>query len=315
MGKIKNVFYKTQQCSRHSFFVLGIDIGGTKISFGVVAFDKNKKPSSNVLSYLKIKTPHSRKAIIETIIDIAKTYKENYKLKGVGISFPCRVGQDSKILDGNILRDKGWRGSRFKDYLMKKLNLPVFLKNDGQCFIIGENNFGVAKKFSNVAGLILGTGVGGGIIVNKIIYNGIHNIAGDFGYATKTKISLGNKSVKIAPKGESMIKLYQMLTGKKKNTFEIEKLANDGERNALMVIDYLAIALADTLSSIIHSLDPEAIVLGGGISRVKILVQKTPEILNGKLPDFLSNTKIITTTLNDKANIAGAALFFKENFL
>lgn len=314
MGTVKNVFHKTQQHYRHSFFVLGIDIGGTKISFGIVAFNKNKIPRHKILSYFKIKTPNSRKAIIETIVDIAKTYKKNYTLKGIGISFPCRVDLKGNILDNFAADSTGWKGGYLKKILSEKLNLPVIVNNDGQCFVLGEYNFGIAKKFSNIAGLILGTGVGGGIIINKRIYTGKHNIAGEFGYATNTKKILKDKLVEIKPNGKIMVGFYQMITGKKKNTFEIEKLANDGEKDALMVMDCLAIALADTISSIIYSLDPEAVVLGGGISRVKIMVQKTLEILNGKLSNFLKNTKILTTSLNDKANILGAALFFKERF-
>lgn len=300
---------------RYSFSVLGVDVGGTKISFGVITFNKNRMPYPEVLSYSKIKTPAPRKIITKTVIDIVKTYKKKYKLKGVGISFASRVGLQGNIWDDYALREKGWRGARFKSHIIKKINLPVILKNDGQCFTWGEYNLGQAKKFCNVAGLVLGSGVGGGIILNKVMYNGARNIAGDFGYGTKTTMLLGNELVKISPKGESMIKLYQMITGKEKNTFEIEELAKSGDKNALTVIDYLAISLADILSSVIHSLDPEAIILGGGISRVKMLIQKSLKILKDELPHFLENTKIITSTLNDKANIAGAALFFKDNYL
>lgn len=313
--KMKQAISKFYHLNNLPNLILGIDIGGTKISFGLVSLTKNRKNSSAIFSYNKIRTPSSRPLIIKTIIDVAKIYKSHYPLIGVAISLACRVDKTGYILDNSAAGGKGWKGNYFKNILKKKLKLTVLISNDAQCFILGENRFGIIKNFKNIVGLMIGTGVGGSIVINKKVYTGNSNTAGEFGYLEKVKVFINNKITDVQCNGKDMIRLYKILTGKIRNTFEIENLAEKGNKEALMVIDWMSLSLSGIISATIHILNPEAIVLGGGMRKIKILIGKTLQILDNRLPNFLKNTKILVSPLNDKANILGAALFFKEKNL
>ena len=327
--------------------IIAFDIGATKIAYGIVQFKiqrsklktkiKNSKAcpreSSGVKnldfeiqSFNKIKTPKSRKEIIKKIINIVKEFFEDKKIDKIGIGMAGQMDfEKGKVLSSLVAN--GWKNVPLKKILEKELKVPVSLNNDAHSFVMAEAKFGAAKNYQNIIGLTLGTKIGGGIIIGGKLYRGANNIAGEFTYTIRA-----NKSLKIPIKelkkelkqpcnkigyhylgewtaGKGIEKLYKELTDKDLTAFEIEKRALKGEKAALKIINLSAESLGCELANIINFLNPEIIVIGGGLSRMDILWK--PMIQEAKKRVFfppLAKTKIVKSKLGDEAGVLGAAV-------
>ena len=223
----------------------------------------------------------------------------------------------------------GQKNVSLKNILEKRLGLPVMLDNDAHCFVLGEAKFGAAKNYQHIVGLTLGTGVGGGIIIDGKLYRGANNTAGEFSFT----IVRTNKDLEVLIKGEKdtckktgcyhlgdwvagigIEKLYKKLTGENLNCTEIKKKALKKEKAALKIINLSAESLGIKLANIINSLNPEIIVIGGGLSKMDILWK--PMIQEAKKRVFfapLKKTKIVRSRLLEKANLLGAASLVLES--
>lgn len=308
--------------------IIAFDIGASKIAYAQVQVKGRKlkvESDLEIQRFDKIKTPKSKKEVIEKIVEIVKKTKKDKKISAIGIGMAGQMDfKKGKVLS-SLVAD-GWKNISLKKILEKELKIPVMLENDAHCFVLGEAKFGAAKNYQHIIGLTLGTKIGSGIIINSKLYRGANNTAGEFGYTVRTNknLDIPIKELKKDLKkpcnktdyhymgewmaGRGMERLYKKLTGKKLTAFEIKKRALKGEKNALKIINLSSESLGCELANIIHFLNPEIIVIGGGLSRMDILWK--PMIQEAKKRVFfapLKKTKIVRSRLLEKANLLGAA--------
>ena len=156
--------------------VIGIDLGGTKISAGIV---KNKRLAKLITQ--KTISKSSKNKIISQISKIIEELFDS-SIKAIGIGVPGLV--DKKGVLYEAVNIPSLNKSPLKKILEKKFKVPIFIENDANCFALGEKHFGEAKKYKNIVGLIIGTGLGAGIIIDEKLYSGANGAAGEFGQIT-----------------------------------------------------------------------------------------------------------------------------------
>jgi len=197
-----------------------------------------------------------------------------------------------------------------KEDLEKSLNQQIMMENDANCFALAESILGSAKDFNVVFGVIMGTGVGGGIIINKKIHNGRTNIAGEWGHHTLHQN--GNpcycgKSgcVETYISGPALEKKWMQISGQQKPLSEIINL-NDSKliQWKKEFLENFGIGLAN----VIDILDPDVIVLGGGVSNITFLYDSGVKSVYEKVFSDLVDTPIIKNKLGDSAGVYGACL-------
>lgn len=228
---------------------IGIDIGGTKIS-GILLEDEK------IINQGLTDTGAHRRMneILDSLFElISKLMTPDVKAIGIGVPGILDKNQ-GKILEINNIPD--FEGLILSKILEKKFHIPVFIENDANCFAYGESIFGAGKNYTNLIGITLGTGVGGGIIINRKIYSGHLGAAGEFGclpYADGHFEEYGGNQFFIKYFGKS---------GK-----ELFNLAEKGNVEAKKAFLEYGKHLANILSSLIYSFSPEAIIIGGSIPR------------------------------------------------
>lgn len=290
--------------------IIGVDIGATKIAFGQVMVQGLR---FKVQGYLKVETPKERRKAVKVIIEnIRKLLTE--KIKGIGIGAPGSLDRQKGIISfAPNLPD--WKNLDLKKPLAKEFKIPIFFDNDANCFALAETKFGAAKGLNYVVGLTIGSGLGGGIIIDGEIYHGT-GFAGEIGHMTidpnGPKCSCGNRGcLEVYVSGGAIVKRYKELTGVKKSSMEIEKESygrNVKSNPALKVIQETGRYLGIGLASICNILNPEMITLGGGVARTKTLYKPAIQEMKKRALPFAKRTPVVQSELSDEAGILGAAL-------
>jgi glucokinase len=273
-------------------YTIGVDLGGTHIKAGLV---KDKKVVKRVL----FKTNSSTKQdILKGITDAIEKVKIK-PVQGIGIGVPGII--DYKKGEAIKLTNLPIKNFKIKKFFEKKFKVPVFLDNDASCFVLGEALYGSGKNKDVVIGLTLGTGVGGGVVINKKIFHGLFN-AGELGH-----MSIKHDGIKCICGNFGCIEQYAgkhgiMRSAKKlnvKNTRDIYKLALKGNKEAIRVFEKTGFYLGVAITNLIAAFDPDVIVIGGGISNSweffsksmiqtvdqRSFVNKKPRIVKRKLKD------------------------------
>lgn len=292
----------------------GIDLGGTKIE-GVVLNENHM-----VLVRERIPTEAAKGMMhiisqIEKLIDILSK-EVGEKPKQLGIGTPGSVDPSTGLLKGS--NSQAINNQPFHKELEKALGIPVKIANDANCFALAEANMGaVSEQYPDakvVFGVIMGTGCGGGIVVNGRALNGRHGIAGEWGhtlldnsggpcYCGKT----GCTETIIA--GPSLERYYFEQTGNKRSLKDIYADYQTGsDPAATQTIDRLIHFFGIGLSNIINTLDPDVVVLGGGVSNLDVLYTKGMEAVRQNVFNPTFTTPIIKPKLGDSAGVFGAAL-------
>ncbi len=213
-------------------------------------------------------------------------------------------------------------GKPMKRDLRQLLEIPVTMANDANCFALAETQLGVVKqKFPEartVFGVIMGTGVGGGVVVNGEALNGVHGIAGEWGhnfvhesggpcYCGKTGC------VETVISGPSLERYYFKESGNKKSLKEIVQLAEaKADAAAERTMERLAEYFGLSLSVIINILDPDVIVIGGGVGNIDMLYQRGIECVRKYVFNNGLETRIVKPSLGDSAGVFGAAFLINS---
>lgn len=284
---------------------LGIDIGATKTLFLAVRFSGK---SFKILESARCETPHGEKQILGMVEASYKRFAEKYKIAGIGIGFagPVDYKKGAALFGPNLKTKK----IEFKKKLEKALKIPVKADNDVKCFLLAESAFGAAKGFKNAVGITIGTGVGGAIMIDGKLYRGANNLAGEVGH---TEIGLSIE-MEVTASGSGLSKVYRELTGKKISSFEIIELAKKKNPAALEAIDKVSQILGLGLASLIEIFDPEILVIGGGMSKVGMIVNKAKQFARKKIfAPQIAKTPIAVSKLGQVSVALGAAWMAKNN--
>ena len=249
---------------------IGIDVGATKIE-SVVLEDDGKETHRS-----RTACPKDYLTIIRTIKQINdKLEKEFKKELPIGVCHPG-VHSPQTGLVKNAPNCYWLEKKPFQSDLRKALGKEVFCENDGNCFALSESIDGAGKHYKIVYGIILGSGAGGGLVIDKKIVSGPNGVAGEWGHnqipyfaAKKENFDSNNAreaEVESFISGLGLAKRFNKLYGKNLKTSEIFELNRKHELNAERFIDEFKLNLAMSLSQIINILDPDAFVFGGGVS-------------------------------------------------
>lgn len=287
-------------------YKLGIDVGGTKIEAILLdqtlqVIERNRVPTKRDEGY---------DAILNRIVNLAKTTIGDRTLEGpIGICTPGAIDYKNGMLkNSNTLC---LVGQPIKNDLEKEFGGELLIENDANCFALAEATLGAAKNYDVVFGVILGTGCGGGTILNKRIHRGPNNIAGEWGhhilYQDGRDCYCGrNGCTESYISGTALEKEWKELTGEFQRVTEI--LDNgDYELHPHWKNNFLNnFGLA--LANVVNILDPDVIVLGGGLSKIDILYTEGKNAVYNSTFSENVITPIIKNKLGDSAGVFGAAI-------
>ena len=284
--------------------ILAIDIGGTMIKYGLVSSD------GEILSTDKIETEAEKglENILNKIDNIFKRYKENNPV-GIAVSGTGQInGMIGKVIGGNPIIPN-WIGANLVKILEEKYNLPAVLENDVNCVAFGEKWIGAGKDLSNFICLTIGTGIGGGIILNNQLFRGENFVAGEFGHILIKKGEFEQFASTTA-----LIRLVKERTGKTLNGKEIFDLEKKEIVEYQEVISEWIENLTDGLSSIVYCFNPANIILGGGvIGQGEALINRIKNSLFKKIGlQFKEKLNIIQAKLGNNAGMIGASYLLLE---
>lgn len=281
---------------------LGIDIGATKTIFLLAEINGAEH---KVLRSVKVETPRKEKEILKMVEENFNKLSADGGIIAIGIGFCGPVDFERGIaIKGPRL---GTGKINFKGKLEEKLKVPVKVDNDVKCFLFAEKAFGKLHGKKNAVFLTLGTGVGGGIMINGEIYRGADNFAGEFGHMEMGEIGK-EEELELVSSGTGLANIYRKITGEDMDSHEIVKLSEKKDFSALMATDTVAKNLGIALVNIILSFNPEIIVLGGGLAEVGLIIFKAKEYAKMKifLPS-LARTPVVVSGLGQNAVALGAA--------
>ena len=285
-------------------YKLGVDLGGTKIE--AILLDEN----FNVIKRKRILTPQNNyKNILDSISSLVMEISENVSDYSLGICTPGAISKQTGLIKNS--NTQCLIGKSLKEDLENKLDRKISMENDANCFALAEATLGIAADFDLVFGVILGTGVGGGIVINKKLYPGRTNIGGEWGHHTLHRngnLCYCGKTgcVETYISGPSLENHWTQLTGKSQHLPEI--LTDiDNEYWEKWKIEFLE-NFGYGLANVIDILDPDAIILGGGLSNIDFLYTEGVESIYSKVFSDVIETPILKNKLGDSSGVFGAAL-------
>ncbi len=297
-------------------FTIGIDIGGSNIKFVLLQIKRNKEKGIKILKKKRILTPKKKSKIIEVLKRELKNFiseMKNSKIEGIGIAIASPLDKKGDLIlePPNIPCLKNCRLAKIfkKDFR----DIPIISENDVNCFTLAEALIGAGKEAEIVFGITLGSGIGGGIVVNGKIYRGAFGSAGEVGH---TIIKFDGPKCKCGNLGcleeYCSIRFFER---KKTTPKQLEKRIEKGDKSALKIFKEYGKNLGIGLSNIINFLDPEIIVIGGGISKAhKFFLAETKREIQKRVISPLSkkNVKIRISKFRDFTGAVGAALLVKN---
>ena len=291
----------------------GIDLGGTKIEGAILdptrpgqAVHRLRLPTESAQGYDHVVSQIA--AVIALLEEVSGTKRPDR----IGIGTPGVTEPSTGALkNSNTLC---LNGRPLRADLSARLGIEVRAANDANCFALAEATLGAARGEPVVMGLILGTGVGGGVVVNGTVLEGLHGIAGEWGHnplrGETTPCYCGqagcNETVFAGP---SLERFYREQSGESLRLPEIVKRAEAGEAPAQATLERLRSKFAEAIAVVINILDPQAVVIGGGVGNLDLLYTESTraEVLrhtfNGEV-----RTKFLRPTLGDSAGVFGAAM-------
>jgi fructokinase len=289
---------------------IGIDLGGTKIE-GVVLGDHPTEP----LARRRITTPRSQgyEAILDAIAGLVGDLESDSPGGGmttIGIGIPGTISAThGRVKNANTVE---LIGKPLQADLERKLDHPIFVENDANCFALAEALHGAGRDARCVFGVILGTGVGGGIILDGRIWRGSQGIAGEWGHTlldpAGPRCYCGRRGcVEVYLSGPGMEREYADANGPESSAAEIWARAEQGEPLAARTVASYKARFGRALAQVVNILDPDVIVLGGGVSNAQGLAEEAPALIRPFLFNDEIRTRIRRHELGDSAGVLGAA--------
>ena len=295
---------------------IGIDLGATKIEY-VLLDNSNKEKIRN-----RKPTPNSYNDTLLSIINIVKDLeKKNNEKLSLGICHPGATDKTTGLIKN--AHNSQWLNNKniVKD-LKKTLDNNIYSENDANCFCLSEAYDGSASHYETVFGVILGSGCGGGFVINKKIISGSNGLGGEWSLNQMPESS--NSNLKSEKKldfsnriegylsGKSIEKNYEMKFKKKLTAKEIFFNYRDKDVNACDFVKDYKNKLARSLVIIITTIDPDAIVFGGGLSNEIDFLEELKSIISNLINEPNLKTVFLKPLYGDASGVRGAALLGKN---
>ncbi len=304
---------------------IGFDIGGTNLRGALIREDGHIIKRQNILS----EADKGIDSVVTNLANLIQKTIKGEKIVGVGIGIPGIIDSQKGVLTQapNICNVDNYP---LRQVLIEKIgeSMPVFIENDANCAAIGEWWTGAGKHVKSLITLTLGTGVGGGIILNGELWNGADGMAGEIGHITiypdGAKCNCGNsgclESYASAGAIRRMVKqgleknLETIIREKVKNTSKeripeiVMEAAMEGDKFALCIWDEVGKALGVAIANLVNLLNVEMVIIGGGLSNAwELFIDRAKkEAVKRGLRAPITRVKIVKTVLGDDAGILGA---------
>jgi fructokinase len=290
---------------------VGVDLGGTKIEAIALA------DSGEIVARERVATPPGYDACVDAIVGLVTAVERTSGERGtIGIGIPGAVTPSTGLVKN---ANSVWLiGKPLGRDLEARLGRPVRLENDANCFAISEASDGAAAGADVVFGVILGTGVGGGIVVGGHCLDGVNLIAGEWGHNPLPWMTpdefpgpecycgkLG--CIEMFLSGPGFERDYALATGEAATSRVLVSRADTGDDAAVAALARYHDRLARSLASVINVLDPEVIVLGGGMSNLPELAESVLPILPKYVFSDSVLTRVVRNKHGDSSGVRGAA--------
>ncbi|MBT0670778.1 ROK family protein [Novosphingobium profundi] len=295
---------------------IGIDFGGTKVE--AAALDL----AGNVLTRIRTATPGSYEGALAVLAGQVEELESRLgKAGGVGIGTP-----GSALAETGLMRNANTlylNGRPLQRDLEQRMGRAVRLANDANCFALSEAVDGAAAGAGSVFGLIVGTGCGGGLVVGGTMFGGAHGLAGELGHMPLP----GPEADELPPpacwcgqkgcieswiSGTGFQRAYRELTGEARGAEAIVAAAKAGDATAGQALDRYRDRLARALAIVANLLDPEVIVLGGGMSNVEALYEGLAEAVRARSFSGGWSGRVAKARWGDSSGVRGAALLWSR---
>ena len=297
---------------------IGIDLGGTKIE--ILAIDRDGRE----LLRRRVTTPRENyDEVIAAMRDLVLEAERELGARGsVGVAIPGTISPFTGLVkNANATR---LNGHPLDKDLAGTLGREVRVANDANCFVLSEASDGAAAGRDVVFGIIAGTGVGGGVCVGGRVLIGAHAIAGEWGHNPLPRPS--PEEVRDAPQcycgrrgcietwcsGPALAKQYEGLSGTRADPAAIAGLAAQGDPAATQVFDNFLDRFARAIATVVNILDPDAIVIGGGLSNINTLYRELPARVEAHAFSAQGPSLIVKNRHGDSSGVRGAAWLWPE---
>src|SRR5688572_4654433 len=319
-------------------FIIGVDLGGTKISAGAVSLDGSR--TAGVRS-IATQSELGDEGVAERINDLIEavmsaTIEEvgvtRQDFVGVGVGAPGPLDRERGIVV--IAPNLGWNNFPLRDRVMKRIGLPATLDSDASCATVGEWWLGAARGGGNVVGITIGTGIGGGIIINGELYHGSSDVAGEIGHTT---IDVNGRHCKCGNYGcleayasgpaiatrarealmrEDTASLMPALVDGQLDKITAELVydaAKKGDGLANEIVRDTARYLGAGIASLLNVINPDVVVIAGGVTRAgdALFVPLRTEVRRRAFSPAVKAARIVPAELPGTAGVVGAVATFK----
>ncbi|QLG87545.1 ROK family protein [Chitinibacter bivalviorum] len=282
--------------------LIAFDVGGTQIKYGIVT------ENGEVISAALFDTPKysGGAGLVSVLIRLARELMAKYTVAGVAISTFGLVDAKNGVIIGAAEAIDGYTGTQLKAELELALQLPVAVDNDVNCVAMAEGWQGAAKGVGNYIAVAIGTGIGGGIVIDERIYRGHRAAAGEWGYMRiDGLIWEDHASMRgLQNSVNQSIDSAEPLDGK-----AIFALYDQGNTQIQAIVQAWFKLLARGLANLIYAFNPERIVIGGGITArgAQFLHELTSAVQTELQPDFQEMTQIVLASAGNHAGMIGAS--------
>jgi fructokinase len=291
---------------------IGIDLGGTKIE--IIALDE----AGAVLARRRVPTPAGDyDATVRAVAELVTGVEAELGLNGsVGIATPGAISARTGLMKNS--NSTALNGHPLDRDFCAALSREVRMENDANCFALSEAIDGAAAGAASVFGVILGTGVGGGLVIDRRVVTGHNRIAGEWGHnplpwprddeRPGPACYCGKAGcVETFLSGPGLARSYRALAGGDVAGEEVARAAGTGEARALACLDLYGDRLARALAVVVNIVDPDVIVLGGGVSNIDAIYAGLPERVSGYACSDGLDTKVVRNLHGDSSGVRGAA--------
>jgi fructokinase len=296
---------------------IGIDLGGTKIEGIAIADDGGER--------LRQRIPAPRgdyQATLTAVVNLVHDIERACGSRGtVGVGIPGALSPATGLVKN---ANSTWLiGQPLADDLPRRLERPVRFANDANCFALSEATDGAAAGAAIVFGVIVGTGTGGGVVVNGRIVTGANAIAGEWGHnplpaprddeRPGPRCYCGRRGcIETFLSGPGFVRDYADGTGLDATPEEIARRANAGDPGAVAAMERYEERMARSLGSIINVVDPDVVVLGGGLSNIERLYDTVPRLWAPYVFSDHVATRLVRAKHGDSSGVRGAAWLWEE---
>jgi predicted NBD/HSP70 family sugar kinase len=292
--------------------LFGVDLGGTKIEGAVI----DPRRPDHALCRLRVPTESAKgyAHVVRQVVRLVRMLERKSGLKRpawIGFGTPGVIDPRTGVLKNS--NTACLNGHPIREDLGVALGVEARVANDANCFALAEALFGAGRNRGVVVGLILGTGCGGGVVVNGRVLDGLHGIAGEWGHnplcGERTPCYCGRAGcVETVLAGPALERYYRERTGRSVRMPEIVGRAAAGEAAARATLRRLSLKFGEAIAAVINILDPDAVVIGGGVGNIDILYgEGTRQAVLKNVFNTEVRTEFLRPILGDSAGVFGAA--------